>query len=154
GSGTLSIGGVAVATTLFTPTQFNNLQYTAGATGSDDIIVSALTTTGVSSNAIQITNTVSGTRSINGADALINQDQYTLVAQTASIFTQITANTTPGLASVGNFTSQAGDTYNLPELFQAAAPSGGSIKTYNVAQRGSGTLTLAGVAVGAQSLFT
>jgi hypothetical protein len=144
---------VAVATTLFTPTQFNNLQYTAGTT-SDDIIVSALTTTGVSSNALQITNTINGTRSINGANALINQDQYTLVAQTASIFTQILPHTTPGIASVGNFTSQAGDTYNLPELFQAAAPSSGSIKFYNVAQRGGGTLTLSGVAVGAQTLFT
>ncbi|MBV8169255.1 MAG: hypothetical protein JO021_20850, partial [Alphaproteobacteria bacterium] len=159
GGGTLSIGGVSVgATTSFTPTQFNNLQYTAGAAGSDDLIVSALTTTGVSSNALQITNTINGVRSINGADALINQDQFTLVAQTASIFSQITSNTTPGIASVGNFTSQAGDTYNLPELFQAAAPSSGSIQTYNVAIRnsttGSGILAIGGVSVGAATLFT
>ncbi len=155
GGGSLSIGGVSVgATTSFTPTQFAQLQYTAGAGGSDDLIVAALTTTGVSSNALQITNTINGTRSINGADALINQDQFTLVAQTASIFSQILPNTTPGLASVGNFTSQAGDTYNLPQLFQAAAPSSGSIASYNVAQRGGGILTLAGVATGAQTLFT
>ena len=59
---------MAGAQTLFTTTQFTQLQYVAGANGtSDDIVVTAQTLAGVASEAIQITNTVSGTRSVNYA---------------------------------------------------------------------------------------
>ena len=155
GPGTLTLDGVDVTNQLsFTEAEFNRLQFNIGASGdSTDIVVAASTTKG-SSQALEITGAATGTRSINAAPALTQQDNFTYVAQRAALLNGYIPDADPGLTTVGNFTSQAGDTYKLSQLFDVTNPKSGTITEVDVAMRGAGTLTLDGVDVTSESHFT
>ncbi len=173
GGGSLYLNGTAVTTqTSFTAAQFNQLQYVAGASGSGNIEVIAQTqptdSSGdplglVDSPAVSITNTVTGDRSLNAANALIttptgNDSSYITIAQESAIFTGFGSNKPATVTTVGNFTSAAGDSFTVGDLFTATAPTGSSIADYEVAVRGdggatAGTLLLNGVPT-TQTTFT
>jgi hypothetical protein len=171
-AGTLYLNGVATTQTSFTAAEFNQLQYVAGSSGSSNIEVVAQTqpvdSSGnplglIDSPAVSITNSVTGDRSLNAANALItaptgNDASYLQIAQEASIFVGFGSNKPSTVTSVGNFTSDAGDSFSVGDLFTATAASGSTISTYEVAVRGdngatAGTLLLNGVAT-TQTSFT
>src|SRR5260221_373537 len=129
GAGTLTLDGVDVTTQLsFSRDQFNRVIFNAGTSIGDstDIVVAASPTRG-SSPALEISAEVTGTRSINAAPALYQQDGFTFVAQRASLLAGYDPKSDPGLNSVGNFTSQAGDGYRLADLFKITQAQTGSI---------------------------
>lgn len=171
-AGTLYLNGVATTQTSFTAAQFNQLQYVAGSSGSSNIEVVAQTqpvdSSGnplglIDSAAVSITNSVTGDRSLNAANALItaptgNDAKYLQIAQEASIFTGFGSNKPATVTSVGNFTSAASDSFSVGDLFTATASANSTITTYEVAVRGdagatAGTLLLNGVAT-TQTSFT
>ena len=153
----------------FTADQFSRLHFVAGATGSSqDLVVVAQSgkrladgnlVNEVDSPAVQITASVTGTRSINAANALLTQPTgsdgaFVRTAQQASIFTGFGA-ARPGLTTVGNLTAAAADKFSLGDLFKGTAPTGGSIVGYKVALRGDGgALELDGTDVTGQESFT
>ena len=171
-SGRLTLDGTDVSTKKsFTADEFTRLQYVAGsASSTDDLVVVAQsgqrqadgTLTGeVDSPAVQLTATVSGTRSLNAIAALntpatgIDGD-FVSVARQASILTGF-GTARPGLTTAGNFTATAADTFSVGKLFSGTAPKGGSIAGYQVALRNdgnSGQLTLDGTAVSTKRSFT
>ncbi|MBV8167880.1 MAG: hypothetical protein JO021_13885 [Alphaproteobacteria bacterium] len=155
GPGTLTLDGVDVTNQLsFTEDEFNRLQFNIGASGdSTDIVVAASTAKG-SSQALEITGAATGTRSINAAPALYQQDAFTFVAQRAALMNGYIPDADPGLTSVGNFTSQTGDTYKVSQLFDVTNPKAGPTTEVDVAIRGAGTLTLDGVDVTGETEFT
>ena len=160
--------------TSFTADQFSQLQYVAGASESSDSIAVAaqsgtLASDGtisneVDSNAVQVTDSVSGTRSLNAASALLTPltgtDANALaIAQSAAIFTGFNGAVRPSLNTVGNITTEQGDTYSVSDLFNAApASGGGGVVGYRVAlgdnSGDNGQLLLNGQNVTGQTLFT
>ena len=101
----------------------------------------------IDSPAVQITADVTGTRSINAMNALVNTPTTTAdanvagIVQQAGIFTGFGGTARPSLQTDGNFTAAAGDVYRLNSLFQASSPSGHAIAGYRVAlDGGNGTL--------------
>jgi hypothetical protein len=172
-AGTLELNGVDVTGQVgFTPDQFDQLQFIAGPSGSSqDLVVVARTGTVdgtgalsdvTDSAAVAITASVTGTRSVNAAGALLTpatggDASFVSVARQATIFTGFGANTPPTLTSVGNLTAAAGDTLSLSSLYAATPPSGGAIAGYQVAlgdDTAGGTLMLNGVDVTGQVNFT
>ena len=159
--------------TSFTAAQFADLQYVSGASGSSESLEvvaqsGKLNTDGTISNeidspAVQITNSVTGTRSINAANALLTASTGTdaasiAIAQSANIFTGFNGATRPTLTTVGNFTADASDAFSLSSLYTATAAGGGSIVGYRVALGDSsgdnGELLLNGKNVTGQTSFT
>ena len=160
--------------TSFTADQFANLQYVAGSSGSSESLEvvaqsGTLNADGslaneIDSPAVQITASVTGTRSINGASALLTQPAGTdaaeiAIAQQASIFTGFNGAARPSLTTVGNFTAAADDAYSVSDLFNATpASGGGDIVSYKVALGDSsgdnGQLLLDGKNVTGQTSFT
>ena len=160
--------------TTFTADQFADLQYVAGSSGSSESL-EVLAQTGtlnadgsisneIDSPAVQITASVTGTRSINAANALLTQptgsDANSIaIAQSANIFGGFNGAVRPSLSTVGNFTADADDKYSLSDLFNAnPASGGGDIVGYRVALGDSsgdnGELLLNGKNVSSQALFT
>jgi len=173
--GQLLLGDKNVTAQLsFTADEFSRLHFKAGASGSqqDLVVVAQLGTrlaNGTLSNvtdspAVQITASVTGTRSINAAGALLTQAtgadaNFVNTAQEASIFTGF-GQTRPGLSTVGNLTAAAGDLFSLGDLYTATAPIGSSVANYKVALRrdpgapNDGQLLLGDKDVTAQLSFT
>ncbi|MBS0644508.1 MAG: hypothetical protein JSS43_31970 [Proteobacteria bacterium] len=110
--------------------------------------------------AVQITAAVTGTRSINAMAALVTQPSESdagLIAavKEANILTGTGAASRPVLATGGNFTAQAAESYRMSDLFKATAPSGQSLIGYLVAlDGGGGQLLLNGQDVSSRSRFT
>ena len=160
--------------TSFTADQFANLQYVAGSSGSSESLEVVAQSGTLNSNgsianeidspAVQITASVTGTRSINGASALLTQPAGTdaaeiAIAQRANIFTGFNGAARPSLTTVGNFTAAADDAYSVSDLFNATPASGGEdIVSYKVALGDSsganGQLLLDGKNVTGQTSFT
>ena len=174
-NGTLLLDGKDVTgQTSFTADQFSNLQYIAGSLGSNESLevvaqsgtLNADGSVGdeIDSPAVQITASVTGTRSINGAIALLTQPKGTdaasvAIAQQADIFTGFNGAARPSLTTVGNFTAAATDVYSVSDLFDASPAAGGSdIVSYKVAlgdsSGGNGKLLLDGKDVTGQVSFT
>jgi hypothetical protein len=165
GDGTLLLNGQDVSSQRsFTAAQFAQLQYIAGGGGTtQNILVVAQSDSGygpTDSPAVQITASVTGTRSLNALPALQTTPASadaatTTIAQQAAIFSGA-GNARPGLATAGNFTAGAGDTFNLSGLFQANVATGQTLKDYEVALDGTGdgTLLLNGSTVTSQTSFT
>jgi len=92
---------------------------------------------------VQITASVTGTRSINATGALLtpigatdSDANFLKVAQEASIFTGFGDNGRLSLSTVGNLTAAAGDLFALRDLYKGSAPAGGGgIAGYKVAVR-------------------
>jgi hypothetical protein len=155
--GRLMLGDVDVTDRVdFTADEFNQLHFLAGPSGStQDLVVVARTGTrgkegtlsGITdSPAVQITASVTGTRSINAIGALLTPTRDTdsdanflKVARDASIFTGIGSKGRPSLSTVGNLTAATGDMFAVRDLFTATAPAGSSIAGYKVALRGDQT---------------
>ncbi|MBN9563424.1 MAG: hypothetical protein J0H14_22265 [Alphaproteobacteria bacterium] len=151
--GRLMLGDVDVTDrTDFTADEFNQLHFVAGPSGStQDVVVVTRTGTRradgtllgiIDSPAVQITASVTGSRSINAIGALLNQTDPTAsdanfikVARDASIFTGLASTGRPSLSTVGNLTAASGDMFALRDLYTASAPAGGSIAAYKVALR-------------------
>jgi len=174
-AGQLMLGSVEVSSrTSFSPYEFSRLSFVAGPAGSkQDLLVVAQTgtlanddtlTNPVDSPAVQITATVTGTRSINTAMALQTTPTggdagFMALAQTASVAIPTTA-TRPSLTAVGNFTAVAGDQLAVGVLYAATAPAGTAIQNFKVALRGdqaspnAGTLSLNGVDVSSRQNFS
>ena len=186
-AGQLTLAGVDVsARQSFSPYEFNQLSFVAGPLGSkQDLLVVAQTgtlanddtlTNPVDSPAVQITASVTGTRSINAAAALLTTPTgadagFLALAQEATTLSGTTTSTTgvttttsvtarASVATVGNLTASAGDKFALASLYTATAPAGGLVQNYKVAFRGdqappySGQLTLAGVDVSSRQSFS
>jgi hypothetical protein len=162
--GTLMLNGQDVTNQgTFTAAEFADLQYIAGsAETAENILVAAQTNAGglVDSPAVQITASVTGARSLNALPALQTQPAaqdtaFTALAQEATIFTG-TGTNRPSLSTLGNFTAQAGDAFNLSTLVQGTAASGATISDYEVALAADsgGTLMLNGQDVTNQGKFT
>ena len=129
--GQLLLGDTDVTGQLsFTADEFSRLHFKAGPSGSqqDLVVVAQLGTRladGTLSNvvdnpAVQITASVTGTRSINAVGALLNHvtgpdDDFVSVAQEASIFTGL-GQTRPSLSTLGNLTASASDLFSLSGL--------------------------------------
>ncbi len=167
----LLLNGVDVGTqTSFTPDQFANLSYEAGAEGSEQsITVAAQTGTTLAngtltqvtdSQAMQITADVGSTRSVNALNALVDppsgpDGNIADVVSEASIFTGFGGTSAPTLQTAGNFTAVSGEAYRLSDLFQGSAPSGQTVGGYRVALGdGSGHLWLNGTDVSNQTTFS
>jgi hypothetical protein len=156
GVGTLLLDGVDVAgRTSFTEDEFKRLQFELGTTTGDsaDLVVAATTKKGAS-QALEITAEATGTRSLNAAPALYQQDAFTFVAQVAALLGGYFPESDPGLSTVGNFTSEATDTFRLSDVFDITAPKIGTILHVDVVLRGTGTLLLDGVDVTSDTDFT
>ncbi len=174
-NGQLLLNGKTVTgQTSFTADQFSELQYEAGGSGSSESIVvvaqsGTLASDGtinneVDSAAVQVTDSVTGTRSVNAASALLTQPTGTdkgaiAIAQSSAIFTGFNGAVRPTLNTVGNFTADQGDAYSVSDLFNATAASGGgAILGYRVAlgdnSGNNGELLLNGKNVSGQTLFT
>jgi len=148
--GQLLIGDKDVTSQLsFTADEFSRLHFKAGHAGSqqDLVVVAQLGTRlagGVLSNvidspAVQITASVTGTRSINAVGALLTRAKdsdanFVNTAQEASIFTGF-GQPRPSLATLGNLTAAEGDLFSLGDLYTATAPAGSAIAGYKVALR-------------------
>ena len=155
----------------FTPQQFGRLQYVAAGSGSQSLEVVAQSgkvlpdgslANEIDSPAVQITASVTGTRSLNAAPALRNQPTgadaaRVRLAQQATIFSGFGV-ARPGLATVGNVSTAAGDVLSVSDLFTATPATGGSIAAYKVAlgdsSGGNGQLLLDGKDVTGQQSFT
>ena len=122
----------------FTADEFSRLHFKAGPSGGqqDLVVVAQLGTRladGTLSNvidspAMQITASVTGTRSVNAVGALLNHvtgsdGNFVSTAQEASIFTGF-GQARPGLNTVGNLTASASDLFSLGDLYTATAPRG------------------------------
>ena len=174
GNGQLLLGDKDVTGQLsFTADEFSRLHFKAGPGGTQqDLVVVAQTGTRladgklsnvVDSPAVQITASVTGTRSINATGALLTRPvgtdaNFVNTAQEASIYTGF-GKVRPGLASVGNFTAADSDLFSVSDLYTATAPGGGSIAGYKVALRsqgssGNGQLLLGDKDVTGQLSFT
>lgn len=175
GGGRLFLNGVDVTSQRdFTPTQFNELQFVAGADGAaTDLLVVARQgksdgaggLTGIiDSKPVQITATTTGTRSVNAGAALRTtatgaDADFLRLVQDADIFDGL-GGKRPTLTTVGNVGVAAGDTLSLRELFDAGADAFDSVARYRVALRddpataGGGRLLLNGVDVTGQRDFT
>ncbi len=155
GAGQLLLNGTAVLSTQtsFTPDQFQQLTFAAGA-GPSDLLVSAQSGT-ASSRAVQITNSI-GDPSINAAGALPNPDAFSLIGFTAALQQNGGLGKGPSLASAGNFDAVSGQAYRLANLFSATPSGSHQIDHLSVAVRGGGTLFLNGQAVDptVQTVFT
>jgi hypothetical protein len=154
----------------FTPDEFSDLTYHAGATGSwQSITVAAQTGTKLAngtlsqvadSQAVQITASVGATRSVNALHALVDPPSgpYGNIADVVSeagIFTGFAGSGRPALQTDGNFTAVSGERYRLSDLFQASAPSGQTVAQYRVALGdGSGHLWLNDTDVSSQTTFS
>ena len=84
---------------------------------------------------MQITPSVTGSRSINALSALRTVPTATdadvvSIVQEAGIFTGLANAGRPTLQTAGNFTAVAGDIYRLDSLFKANAATGKSIAAY------------------------
>ena len=98
GNGTLNLNGVPTTLTTFTAAQFVQLTYTAGDQGTQqNLVVIAQTGTlqangsltgEIDSPAVQITADVTGSRSINAMNALVNTPTTTADANVAAIVQQ------------------------------------------------------------------
>ena len=171
-SGQLTLDGNDVTTKRsFTADEFARLQYVAGTNGSsDDLVVVAQSgqrlndgtlANEIDSPAVQITATVTGTRSINAvvalnAPATDTDGPFISIARQASILSGFGV-ARPSLSTVGNLTATASDNLSIGKLFSAVAPAGGTIAGYQVALRNagsSGTLTLDGNDVTTTHSFT
>ena len=171
-SGQLTLDGNDVTTQhSFTADEFSRLQYVAGAAGSsEDLVVVAQSgqrladgTIGneVDSPAVQISASVTGTRSLNAIAALNtpvtgSDAAFVSIARQASIFNGY-GTARPSLSTVGNLTASASDTFSVRTLFKGTPASGGSIAGYKVALRSdgsSGQLTLDGNDVTTQHSFS
>lgn len=154
----------------FTPDEFSDLTYQAGASGSrQSITVAAQTGTRLAdgtlsqvtdSPAIQITASVGAIRSVNALHALVDPPSgpYGNIAEVVSqagIFTGFAGSGRPTVQTDGNFTAVSGERYRLSDLFQASAPSGQTVAQYQVALGdGSGHLWLNGTDVSGQTTFS
>jgi hypothetical protein len=178
GGGKLMLGTQDVTgQTDFTADQFRQLTYVAGTGGSQSLTVIAQTgkrqpnlpdgTLGalsgeIDSPAVQITASVTGTRSINAMNALSTQLAATdpdanivSIAQQAGIFTGWSGAAQPTLQTDGNFAAQGGDSYRMSALFRASASAGQTIAGYRVALGdGGGKLMLGTQDVTGQTDFT
>ncbi len=173
GGGQLELDGTDVTSQhSFTADQFSRLHFIAGPSGSSqDLVVVAQSgkrladgtlANEVDSPAVQITASVTGTRSINAASALLTQPTgsdaaFVGIAQSSTIFSGYGA-ARPGLTTVGNLTATASDKFSVSDLFTGTAAKGGSIAGYKVAlradQTGGGQLELDGTDVTSQHSFT
>jgi len=146
GGGSLNLDGATIdpaTKTSFTADEFARLKFTAG--GTDSKLVVAAQTGTYSSAAVEITAENDTQTSFNGLAAKYNSDAYSLIAFSANLLNTTGSNTgAPSLTSVGNFTGTATDTYRVANLFKA---TGATISSYNVAARGTGTLSLDGSVV-------
>ena len=174
GSGHLWLNGTDVsARTTFSASDFAKLTYTAGDDGSQqDLVVVAQTGTVLQngtltqvtdSTPVQIMADVTGTRSINAMNALVDtpggaDGAVAEIASEASILTGFVGSGRPAVQTVGNFTAETGGSYRLNDLFQASASSGQTIAGYRVALSdggaGSGQLLLNGQPVNGKTSFT
>jgi hypothetical protein len=167
----LLLNGVDVSDqTSFTPDQFSDLTYQAGALGSQQsIAVAAQTGTRLAngtltqvtdSQVVQITAAVDTMRSVNALNALVNPSSgpYGNIADVVSqaeILTGFVGSQRPSVQTDGNFTAASGETYRLSDLFHANAPTGQTIAQYRVALGdGSGHLLLNGTDVSSQTTFS
>jgi hypothetical protein len=167
----LLLNGVDVSDqTSFTPDQFSDLTYEAGALGSQQSITVAAQTGNrlpngtltqvTDSQAVQVTAAVGTARSVNALNALVNPPSgpYGNIADVvsqASIFSGFVGSKRPTLQTDGNFSAVSGETYRLGDLFQASAPKGQAIAQYRVALGdGSGHLWLDGTDVSSQTTFS
>ena len=139
----------------FTADEFANLSYLAGGIGdSQSLTVAAqlgtrqsdnTLTREIDSQAVQITASVTGSRSINAMNALsttlsgTDPDAATVdIAKQAGILAGWTGAPRPTLQTDGNFTAKAADTYRMSDLFHASAATGQTIAGYRVAVDGTG----------------
>ncbi len=144
GNGTLNLNGVPTALTTFTAAQFAQLTYTAGDQGTQGSLVVVAQTgtlqangslTGeIDSPAVQITADVTGSRSINAMNALVNTPTTTAdanvagVVQQAGIFTGFGGTARPTWQTVLTpdpplpltTAGQATGAYNMAGLSEAA----------------------------------
>jgi hypothetical protein len=174
GTGHLWLNGADVSSkTTFSASDFARLTYTTGDNGSQqDLVVVAQTGTRLAngtltqvtdSTPVQITADVTGTRSVNAMNALVDTPSgadgaIAEIASEASILTGFVGSGRPAVQTVGNFTAETGGSYRLNDLFQANAPTGQSIAGYRVALSdggtGGGQLLLNGQSVNGQTSFT
>jgi hypothetical protein len=164
GGGLLMLRGEDVtARTDFTPQEFIELQFVAGAADSrqDLVVVARISRPDgsgiVDSTPAQVAVEVTGRRSLNAAAALRTapdpEDAAVLrLAREAAVYRGFTGQARPALASVGDITARAGDSFSLRELLQPT--SGAEPALYRVALRGGGTLMLRGEDVTARTDFT
>ena len=174
-AGQLMLNGTDVnARTSFSPYEFSQLSFVAGPAGSkQDLLVVAQTgtlanndtlTNPVDSPPVQITATVTGTRSLNAVVALQTTPTgtdagFVTLAREASAAVP-TTTIRPSLGAVGNFTAVAGDKLAVSGLYTATAPSNGAIQNFKVALRSdqvppnAGQLLLYGVDVGSRQNFS
>ncbi len=156
GGGKLMLGDQDVTGQInFTATQFTKLSYVAGGIGdaqSLTVVAQVGTpqsdgslTQEIDSQAVQITASVTGSRSINAMNALStalsdSDPEFAAVdvAKQAGILGGWAGAPRPTLQTDGNFTSGAADTYRMTDLFQASAPTGQTIAGYRIALSGSG----------------
>jgi hypothetical protein len=154
GGGSLLLDGAVVdpnTKTSFTADEFARLQFSAA--GSDSKLVVAAQAKGISSSAVEITAETASQTSFNALASKYNPDAYALIAFSANLLNPSgSAAGAPKLSSVGNFSGGASDTYRIANLFTAS----GSPTSYNVAARGTGTLTLDGATIdpNTQTSFT
>ncbi|WP_338664011.1 hypothetical protein VQH23_02365 [Pararoseomonas sp. SCSIO 73927] len=134
GGGRLTLRGEDVtARTDFDPMEFNELQYVTGKAGSaQELVVVARTgmrgadgrwTKIADSEPVQITATVTGTRSLSVLAALRTpaaggaDEEFVRLAQDASVFAAHGSRTAPGLTGAGDVSLRAGDALALHDLF-------------------------------------
>jgi hypothetical protein len=134
----------------FTAMEFARLQFIAGADGAEtDLVVVARSGTPdgagglrsfVDSQAVQITARVTGTRSINAAEALrteagADEAAFLQVVKDSMLHAPIGNKARPTLTTVGNFTSEAGDMLSLRDLYSAGSAAYSDSTHYRVALR-------------------
>jgi acetolactate synthase regulatory subunit len=170
GGGQMLLDNVDVSgRTTFTADEFAHLTYTAGEDGTQqNLVVVAQTGTPVAngnlsqvtdSQAMQITASVTGVRSINAMNALTTtpadaDGNVVAIVKEANILTGVGSGR-PALSTDGNFTAVAGDAYRLGDLFKGSAPTGQSIAGYRVALgAGGGQMLLNNVDVSSRTTFT
>src|SRR5579859_4918279 len=174
GSGHLWLNGSDVSgQTTFSTNDFAKLTYTTGDAGSQqDLVVVAQTGTRLpngtltqvtDSTPVQITAAVSGSRSFNAMNALVDtpggaDGAIADIASEASILVGFAGSGRPSLNTVGNFTAETGGSYRLDDLFRASAPTSRTIAGYRVALSDGGTdggqLLLNGQPVSGNTSFT
>jgi hypothetical protein len=170
GSGQMLLNNVDVTgRTSFTADEFAHLTYTAGADQTQQGLV-VVAQTGkrlldgslsqvTDSQAVQITASITGTRSINAMNALTATPSgadanIAAVVKETNILTGVGSGR-PTLNTEGNFTAIAGDIYRLGDLFKGTASTGQTVAGYRVALGGgSGQLLLNNVDVSGRTSFT
>ena len=172
GDGQVLLNGTSIGPrTSFTADEFARLTFTAGTLGSSQslVVVAQVGTRQpdgtlahvIDSPAVQITADVTGTRSLNGMQALVAvpddaDAQVVELVKEAAILAVLAGSGRPSLQTDGNATAAVGDEGpRLNDLFHGQAPAGQAIAGYRVALgAGSGQLLLNGDSVSGRTSFT